>query len=152
MDTGTAGSDRVELVIDARRDEIARVAAALDQLAARLALPRDAVADMQVALDEVLVNVVSYAYPEAGEHRIGVVLRARPQALEAEVTDDGTPFDPLAAAPPQRDAPLERRSVGGLGIHFVRSLMSEVIYDRIGSQNRLLLRRLLRAGNQDGPL
>lgn len=144
------GHGRVELVIAARRDEIARVAIALDEFAERFRLPRDVVADMQVALDEVLVNVVSYAYPEAGEHRIHVVLRAQPQALEAEVTDDGAPFDPLAAAPPQRDAPLERRRIGGLGIHFVRSLMSEVKYDRVGSQNRLMLRRLLRGDGQDG--
>lgn len=150
MDSGTPGHGRIELLIAARRDEIGQVAAALDELAARLDLPQDAVADMQVALDEVLVNVISYAYPAPGEHRIEVVLRAQPDALEAEITDGGVPFDPLAVEAPQLDAPLQRRSVGGLGIHFVRSLMSEVTYRRAGSRNTLVLRRLLHGGAQDG--
>ena len=150
MDSGNPGDGCIELLVAARRDEIGRVAAALDELAGRLGLSRDAVADMQVALDEVLVNVISYAYPEPGEHRIEVVLRARPDVIEAEVTDDGVPFDPLALDAPQRDAPLQRRSVGGLGIHFVRSLMSEVTYRRAGSRNTLVLRRLLRDDGRDG--
>lgn len=144
MDESAPGQDRVEIVVACRVDEIGRVAAALDELAARSALPADAVVDMQVALDEVLANVVSYAHPEGGAGRIRVVIAARPDALEAEVTDDGAPFDPLSAGAPDRDAPLEHRKIGGLGIHFVRSLMSEVRYRRVGSRNVLVLRRLLR--------
>lgn len=150
MDGTAPDHGGLEIVIAARLDEIGRVAAALDELAARFALPADAVVDMQVALDEVLSNVVSYAYPEgeSGAHRIRVVLAAHPEALEAEVTDDGEPFDPLVAETPEHDAPLERRRIGGLGIHFVRSLMSEVKYQRAGSHNTLLMRRLLPGGDR----
>lgn len=144
MDESAPAQDRVEVVVACRVDEIGRVAAALDELAARSALPADAVMDMQVALDEVLANVVSYAHPEGGGGRIRVVIAVRPDALDAEVTDDGAPFDPLSASAPDRDAPLENRRIGGLGIHFVRSLMSEVRYRRVGSRNVLVLRRLLR--------
>lgn len=137
------------MVIADRIDEIGRVAATLDDLAARLALPADAVVDMQVALDEILANVVSYAYPggHGGAHRIRVVLAARPEVLEAEITDDGAPFDPLSTGVPERDAPIEQRRIGGLGLHFVRNLISEVEYRRVGSRNVLLLRKLLASRN-----
>ncbi|RPH67827.1 MAG: ATP-binding protein [Burkholderiales bacterium] len=153
MDRSAPGHGRLEIVIADRLDEIGRVASALDEFAARFALPADAVIDMQVALDEVLANVVSYAYPEGqgGAHRIRIVLAAHPDALEAEVTDDGAPFDPAIAGAPERDAPLEHRRIGGLGLHFVRNLMSEVKYQRIGSHNRLVLRRRLR-GSDGGSL
>jgi anti-sigma regulatory factor (Ser/Thr protein kinase) len=145
MEERAAGQDRVEIVVASRAAEIGRVAAALDDLAARAALPADAVVDMQVALDEILTNVVSYAYPDGGTGRIRVVIMAREDALEAEVTDDGAPFDPLSVAAPDHDPSLEHRGIGGVGIHFVRNLMTDVSYRRVGSDNVLTLRRLLRS-------
>ncbi len=137
--------ERVEMAIANRTGELARVAARLDELAARVGLPGGAVADMQVALDEVLTNVLSHAYDDTASHEILVALAVYPDALEATVEDDGRPFDPLTIAPPDRGAPLAARKVGGLGIHFVRSLMSEVAYRRVGERNRLVLTRALAA-------
>ncbi len=48
--------------------------------------------------------------------------------LTIEFIDDGDPFDPLAAPPPDLEAPLEERDLGGLGVHIVRSLADEVRY------------------------
>jgi anti-sigma regulatory factor (Ser/Thr protein kinase) len=131
--------ERVEMVIANRSDELTRVAARLDDLGLRLSLPRDAVADMNVALDEVLANILSHAYDDAGAHEIRIALAVYPDALQAEVEDDGRPFDPLAVAPPDRAARLAEREVGGLGIHFVRSLLSGLAYQRVGDRNRLVL-------------
>jgi len=143
---GAAPLERVELAIANRAEELARVAAQLDDLAARCGLPGGAVADMHVALDEILANILSHAYDDGAAHEIRIAFAVYPGALRAEVEDDGRPFDPLAAAPPDRTAPLAEREVGGLGIHFVRSLMSEVAYSRVGDRNRLVLTRALAAG------
>jgi len=138
--------ERIEMVIANRPEELARVAARLDELAARRGLPPDAVADMNVALDEVLANVLSHAYDDTGVHEIRVALSVYPDALQAEVEDDGRPFDPLTVAPPDRTAPLAERQIGGVGIHFVRQLMSELAYRRIGDRNRLMLIKALTPG------
>jgi len=53
------------------------------------------------------------------------------------VEDDGKPFDPLQAPPPDLSLPLERRPIGGLGIHLIRNLMDEVSYARVGGRNVL---------------
>jgi serine/threonine-protein kinase RsbW len=154
MATTAPPLERIELVIANRVEELARVAARLDDLGMRRGLPRDTVADLHVALDEVLTNVLSHAYDDGGTHDIRIVLAVYPDALQAEIEDDGRPFDPLAAPPPDRSAPLAQRKVGGLGIHFVRSLMSELVYERIDDRNRLVLTRSFagepRKGRDDG--
>jgi serine/threonine-protein kinase RsbW len=63
--------------------------------------------------------------------------------LTAKIEDDCAPFDPLGVAAPDLRPSLKDRRVGGLGIHFVRNLMSEVSYARVGARNRLVLRRTL---------
>ena len=135
--------ERIEMVIVSRPEELARVTARLDDLAARRGLPPDAVADMNVALDEVLTNVLSHAYEDAGTHEVRIALAVYPDALEAEVEDDGRPFDPLTVASPDRTAPLAERQLGGLGIHFVRNLLSGLAYQRVGDRNRLVLTKAL---------
>lgn len=150
MATRGPARERTEMVIANRPEELARVAAQLDDLGVRLGLPRDAVADMNVSLDEVLTNVLSHAYDDAGVHEIRIALAVYPDALEAEVEDDGRPFDPLTVAPPDRGAPLAERKVGGLGIHFMRNLLSGLAYQRIGNRNRLVLTKALVAGPGTG--
>ena len=131
----------VELLIANRLDELAAVAARLDALAAAQAVPRDAVADMQVALDEALSNVIRNAWPDAGPHEIRVRLDVGRRRLVAEIEDDGAPFDPLVAPPPDLAAPLRERRVGGVGIHFLTHLMSRVSYARLDNRNRLVLEK-----------
>src|SRR5262245_7782270 len=144
-----AAVSAVELVIANRLDELAAVAARLDALAAAQAVPRGAVADMQVSLDEALSNVIRNAWADAGPHQIRVRLDVGRRRLVAEIEDDGTPFDPLAAPPPVLGAPLRERRVGGLGIHFVTRLMSRVSYARLDNRNRLVLERDVADGEEE---
>jgi len=131
----------VEIAIVNQGSELARVAGCLDRFGAEHHLAREMVADMQVALDEVLTNVMKYAYTDNAEHKIQICLRVIDNVLEAVIEDDGAPFDPLAIRAPDVSAPLHERRVGGVGIHFVRNLMDEVDYDRVGERNRLVLRK-----------
>jgi serine/threonine-protein kinase RsbW len=131
----------IAITIVNRRAEFARVAGVLDRLGAERHLAPDMVADMQVALDEVLTNITEYAYTDNAEHKIHICFRLRDNVLEAVIEDDGAPFDPLAIPAPDVSAPLHQRRVGGVGIHFVRNLMDEVVYDRVGDRNRLVLRK-----------
>lgn len=131
----------VEITIANQGSELARVAGLLDRLGAERHLAPEMVADMQVALDEVLTNITKYAYTDNAEHKIHICLRVLDNVLEAVIEDDGAPFDPLAIPAPDVSAPLHERRVGGVGIHFVRNLMDEVTYDRAGARNRLVLRK-----------
>ena len=59
----------------------------------------------------------------------------------AEISDDGRAFDPLQVPPPDLDADLELRPIGGLGVHFMKTLMDEVAYRREGGRNILTMRK-----------
>jgi anti-sigma regulatory factor (Ser/Thr protein kinase) len=121
--------------------ELARVATLVDSFAARHNFPNSVVVALNVSLDEILNNIISYAYEDAGHHDIVVRLELRHGTIEVVVEDDGKPFDPLAVATPR---PRSDTAVGGVGLHFVRSLMDQLEYAHRDGINRLrLVKKLL---------
>ena len=134
---------RVETTIKNSIGEIARVVALVEELAELLQLPASTIWPLNVALDEILSNIISYGHGDGLEHEICIRVSLEHGLMVAEVEDDGQAFDPLAAPTPDIDVPLEERGVGGLGIHIVRNLMDEVTYMRIAGRNRLTLKRAL---------
>lgn len=135
--------EQVEVVMRNHLDDLPLVAQALHALGVRRGLPRNAVVDMKIALDEILSNIVKYGYDDNRVHEIRIRLTVDGSAVEAEIEDDGRAFDPLAVPQPSLSGSLEERHVGGLGMHLVRRLMSEVSYQRVADRNRLVLRRRL---------
>jgi anti-sigma regulatory factor (Ser/Thr protein kinase) len=131
----------IDITIVNQGGQLARVAGLLDRLGAEHHLAPEVLADMQVALDEVLRNIMNYAYTDKAEHEIHIRLQVLDNVLDAVIEDDGAPFDPLAIPAPDISKPLRERRVGGVGIHFVRKLMDEVAYNRAGERNRLVLRK-----------
>ena len=119
----------------------------MPELVARLAenegLSDEVAFGLNVALDEMLSNIIKYGYTDDAIHEIHIRLSVNGSLLVAEIEDDGQPFDPCAAGPVDVDAPLEERKVGGLGIHIVRTLCSEVAYARVDGRNRLVMKMLL---------
>ena len=136
---------QTDTTIRNRREEFRKVVEALDRLAAEHHLDADVVGDMQVALDEVLTNIVDYGYTDDAEHEIRIQLRVLGSAIEATIEDDGAPFNPLESEVPDSRAPLRERRIGGIGLHFVKNLMSEVSYNRVAGHNRLVLRNKMAA-------
>ena len=94
---------------------------------------------LSIVLDDLLNNVISYAYPEGGDHRITVDLTLHESRLVLTVEDGGIPFNPFAAEAPDTDLPLEERTIGGLGIHLVRESMDEYQYQRRADRNVVVL-------------
>ncbi|HOD99946.1 MAG TPA: SpoIIE family protein phosphatase [Kiritimatiellia bacterium] len=92
---------------------------------------------IRLALEELLTNVVKYAYTDNVPHPIHIHLRlATPPTLT--ITDDGQPFNPLQDAPPPTlDGPAEDRPIGGLGLHLIQSLGMTLHYRRENSRNIL---------------
>jgi len=108
-------------------------------------LPSRVVFELTLALDEIVTNVMSYAYADDGDHEIVVRLSQQANTLVAEVEDDGRPFNPLDVPPPDLDAAIEDRPIGGLGLHLVRRVTDAMDYERATGKNRLVLRKTLPA-------
>jgi len=123
--------------------EIGRVVGLVEEFAAEHGLPDFVVFDVNLALDEVLTNIISYAYDDTGEHTVTVRLLLDDAALHVEVEDDGRPFDPLTVPEPDLSGPVAERPIGGLGLHLVRKLMTSLAYARKDGRNVLALTRTL---------
>jgi serine/threonine-protein kinase RsbW len=141
--------DRMERRIANRWEEMPDIVAMVERFGAEHACPSQVINDVNVVLDEVLSNIISYGYEDGEQSDILVRLDYRPGEVLVEVEDAGKPFDPLKAPPPDLGVPLEARQVGGLGIHFIKSLMDDVAYARVDGKNRLRLRKKLPPGNSE---
>lgn len=124
-----------------RLEEIERLAAAVEAFGATHQLPDTVVFAFNLSLDEVITNVISYAFADVQEHPIDVHLSLTGDVLVAEVSDQGRPFNPIDVPTPDLDAPIEERRIGGLGVHIVREMMDTLEYAREGDRNILRLRK-----------
>jgi serine/threonine-protein kinase RsbW len=93
-----------------------------------------------LVLEEIVTNVILYGCEDGLEHEISVRLSWEDPYIKLEVEDDGRPFNPLEAPPPDTGKPLAERQVGGLGIHLVREMMDELEYRRENDKNLLTLK------------
>jgi len=120
----------------------------LNQLVAEFAehhgLPSELVFRVTLVLEEIITNVISYGYEDEMEHEISVRLSWEDPDMKIEVEDDGRPFNPLEAPPPDMVKPLAERPVGGLGIHLVREMMDKLEYRRENDKNLLVLKTRVR--------
>lgn len=91
---------------------------------------------LTLVLEELLTNVISYGYDDDDTHEIHISLKIGDGLLTSVFDDDGRPFDPYEAQKPIMDGPLEDRSVGGLGIHLILTIMDTVDYERVDGRNR----------------
>jgi serine/threonine-protein kinase RsbW len=117
--------------------EIARLVDLLESFGPQSGLSDDATFKLTLALDEIVANVVRYAFDDDLEHRIEVKVTVDDRTVTASVEDDGRAFDPREAPVPDLDLPIEMRKPGGLGMHLVRSTMDSVEYRRDGGRNIL---------------
>jgi serine/threonine-protein kinase RsbW len=124
-------------------DEIIRLPALIEDFAARSGIPPAVAATLNLVLEELVANTVTYGYDDADDrrhdHSIEIRLSRHDDTITLQIEDDAKPFDPLQLDAPDIDAALEEREPGGLGIHFVRTLMDTVEYRRIGDRNRLTM-------------
>ena len=112
-------------------------------LAARLGLEDRSAKSLRLALEEIVVNVINYAYPAGTDGKVDVRARSDGKVLRISVSDAGVPFDPTAVPPVDTSLSAEDRTVGGLGIHMARSLMDAVRYERKDGMNMLTLEKNL---------
>ena len=96
---------------------------------------------LNLALEEAVVNVMNYAYPQGTVGDINIEAKGDDNLLEFIISDTGTPFNPTAQAGVDTALSAEERPIGGLGIHLVRQIMDSVSYERIDNRNVLTLRK-----------
>ncbi len=88
-------------------------------------------------LEELLSNIIKYAYSDAAHHVIDISILIDTDTVILRFMDDGNAFNPDECAVADMTAPLSERQVGGVGIHLVRQLSRAMSYERINGKNIL---------------
>ena len=124
----------------AAKEELDHVLAWLDALLEKYNCPPKAQMQLDVAVEEIFINVASYAYPQ-GTSTVNLTCHfsGSPATLEITFADKGVPYDPMKKKDPDVTLSAEERGVGGLGIFMVKKTMDDMRYRYENGQNILTI-------------
>ena len=133
-----------ELTLDAKVVNLNRVLDFVNGFLDRVGCTPRMKAVIDVSVEELFVNIASYAYAtKAGSATIQVETETEPPTVSITFLDCGIPYNPLAKPDPDTTLPAEKRRIGGLGIYMVKKSMDSMTYERINGQNVLTIRKCL---------
>ena len=131
-----------ELNIEAKVENLDKVIAFVDEEIDKLECSQKIRVQIDVAVEELFVNIAHYAYrPDVGPATVRVEVEKDPPAVSITFIDHGIPYDPLAKEDPDITLSAEERSIGGLGIFMVKKSMDEMLYEHSGGKNILTLKK-----------
>ena len=132
-----------ELEIDAELKNLEKVLAFVDSRLEQSDCPMSVQISIDVAVEELFVNIAHYAYsmsPEGkGKAWIRIGFGENPTTVTLTFADKGIPFDPLKKPDPDVTLKAEDRKIGGLGIYMVKKSMDSVAYERRDDMNILTI-------------
>jgi sigma-B regulation protein RsbU (phosphoserine phosphatase) len=132
---------RKNIVLANDTKELPRLTAFTEEVCEAVGLSSDESAQVKVAIEEAVVNVMYYAYPTGKRGDVTIEAASNEMRLKVTIIDSGKPFDPTVYAPVDTTLPAKERKVGGLGIHIMRQNVDSINYERIDNLNVLTLRK-----------
>ena len=132
-----------ELTFKNEEQELIRVAEFMESVCDELELDMHVAMKLQVAMEEMVTNVIFYAYPEGTSADISLTAESDEKELTFILSDTGKPFDPTAKEDADTETNPMDREQGGMGILIVKNIMNEVTYQRLGDMNLLTMKKKL---------
>lgn len=133
-----------ELELDAAAENLQELQTFVDERLEAANCPGKARMQIQLAVEEIFINIAHYAYaPEKGKATVRVEISEDPVTVTITFLDHGVPYDPLTREDPDLSLGAEEREVGGLGIFLTRRVMDDVAYEYKNGQNILTLKKKL---------
>ena len=132
-----------ELRLLATRESLDTVNAFIEEKLEACGCPPRAQMQLLVAIEEIYVNIASYAYePEQGDAVVGFDFDEGTRTITLVFRDWGIPFDPVLKEDPDVTLSAEERGIGGLGIYMVKKSMDAFTYERTGDgQNVVVIQK-----------
>ena len=135
---------RFEITIKNSLPEIEKVVQGFETFADGQGLEVKIRREIKMVFDEMLNNIISYAFQQNEEHEIEIRISLTTDCLTLVISDDGSPFNPFGLEAPDTDLPLEQRKIGGMGIHLVRKVMDDALYQRKIEKNVVTLTKSIK--------
>ncbi len=142
---GETEKDYEEINIEAKAENLDEVLSFINKNLKKLECPQKAQTQIDIAVEEVFVNIASYAYKNGtGNASIGVKTDSVTRSVEITFTDSGIPYNPLEKEDPDTALSAEERQIGGLGIFMVKKSMDDMRYRRENDKNILTIKKDIR--------
>ena len=137
-----------ELIVEAKRENLLEVQSFIDEQLEEVGCPMTTQIAIDVAVEELFVNIASYAYGQGeGIAVVQVTVHEDPLSVEITFIDNGKQYDPLAKADPDVTLSAKERKKGGLGIFMVKNTMDNVSYEYKDGKNILTIKKNLNRTN-----
>lgn len=131
-----------QLDLEAKVENLDEVLAFVDKELRSADCPAKIKIQIDVAVEEIFVNIAHYAYkPDVGPASVRVNISDQPPMIDITFIDNGVPYDPLAKDDPDITLPADQRQIGGLGIFMVKKTMDDVKYEYRDGHNILTLKK-----------
>ena len=114
----------MKFVLKNKITELNKLAEELQKFGSEYNLSKDVLFDINLSLDELVTNIISYGFEDDDEHLISININKIQDSIEMQLEDEGKEFNPLDQETPDLGKPIEEREIGGLGIYFVRIKMN----------------------------
>ena len=128
---------KMSVVLENKLEELSVLTQMLQVFLRPYQMPSGALYALELSLEEILVNIVSYAYDDDECHDVQFKVEVDDDMIAMKFIDSGHPFNPLAKEKADTKNPLMERGVGGLGINFVRQMRDMMEYQRKDDKNIL---------------
>jgi sigma-B regulation protein RsbU (phosphoserine phosphatase) len=125
----------LEMSIAADIAEIARIHQATEKFSGETTIPAAATQKMNIILDELLNNTISYGFDDPKGHEIHVNIELNDDHITLKIIDDGIPFNPFTHSDPDTSLSIDERAIGGLGVMLVKKLTDSQVYHRLSDRN-----------------
>ncbi len=132
---------RKELKLKNQVGELARVNQFVEEIGSELGLDMELQMNLNLVMEEMVSNVIFYAYPEGKTADIELVAESKGKELTFVITDSGKEFDPTLKDDADPDIDPAEREIGGMGIYIVKNIMNEVTYQRLQGKNLLTMKK-----------
>lgn len=113
----------------------------LEDCSHAMGLPPKCLSEINLGLDELFTNIISYGFEDKLEHQIKFSLAKFEKTLVVKVEDDGIPFNPLDVKGHEISQDLDSINIGGLGIHLIKKMMDDIVYQRLEGKNKIILKK-----------
>ena len=134
---------RKSLVLSNDTSEVPRLNDFVGEVCQTVGLESIVAMQVKLAIEEAVVNVMKYAYPQGTRGDVTIEAVSNDVRLKFTIIDSGKPFDPTVLPEVDTTLPAKERRIGGLGIHIVRQFMDSINYERSGNLNILAIRKNL---------
>jgi anti-sigma regulatory factor (Ser/Thr protein kinase) len=133
-----------KLIINNNIDQLEKLQLFIETVSDEWSLGPNVTFELNLILEEYVTNLINYGYSDDQEHLISLELELNGPELRIEVLDDAGPFD-LTETPENQeiDKSASERVIGGLGIHFIKTLSDQMNYHSSEGKNRLVITKKL---------